>query len=203
MHIEFLVEGLSDEVVLLNVVPKIVGQAVSFDIHPFDGKPDLLSKLEGRLKGYSHWLPDDWRIVVLIDEDREDCIELKRKLESCAEHAGLQTRSGSILGQPYVVLNRLAIEELEAWFFGDIPALKQAYARIPASLNQKAGFRNPDSIPYGTWEALEKVMKNNGYFRTGMNKIEAARSISVYMEPGRNKSHSFMVFREGLIDLTN
>lgn len=201
MHIEFLVEGPSDEIVLLNVVPKIVGQAVSFDVHPFEGKQDLLRKLDGRLKGYSHWLPEDWRIVVLIDEDREDCTELKRKLEASAENAGLQTKSNSILGQVYVVLNRLAIEELEAWFFGDVQALNQAYPRIPANLDQKSGFRNPDSIAHGTWEALERVMMKYGYHRSGLNKIEAARAISVNMNPEQNSSRSFSVFREGLIAL--
>jgi hypothetical protein len=65
MHVEFLVEEPSAEAALSNIVPKIL-RDVTFRIHPFQGKQDLLSKLLPRLKGYRGWLPDDWKIVVLV-----------------------------------------------------------------------------------------------------------------------------------------
>jgi hypothetical protein len=64
---------------------------------------------------------------VIIDEDRADCQALKQVLEKEAHDAGLLTRTAAA-GQPYQVLNRIAIEELEAWFFGDVEVQSKARA---------------------------------------------------------------------------
>ena len=76
MHLEFFVEEESAERLLQGLLPKVLGRSDSFFAHVFQGKPDLLDKLPARLKGYQTWLPPDWRIVVLVDEDRQDCPEL-------------------------------------------------------------------------------------------------------------------------------
>ena len=115
MHIEFLVEEPSAEAALHNLVPMICGSDISFDIHAFRSKSDLLAKLPLRLKSYRKFLPPDWRIVVLIDEDRQDCIALKDVLEDAAIQAGLITRCRARGGSRFQVLNRIAVEELEAW----------------------------------------------------------------------------------------
>jgi hypothetical protein len=143
MHIEFLVEESSAEAALQNLVPKILGSTVSFAVHPHQGKPDLLANLPGLLKGYRDWLPDDWRIVVLLDADEGDCRELKASLEDVAGGARLVTKSLTALGSHVQVLNRLAVKELEAWFFGDVEALSAAYPGIPVSLAKKARYRKP------------------------------------------------------------
>ncbi len=200
MHIEFLVEEPSAEAALRNLVPKILGQDVSFAIHPHQGKPDLLTKLPGRLKGYKNWLPEDWRIVVLIDADNDDCKKLKAELEKKAARAGLVTKSGARTGARFQILNRLAIEEIEAWFFGDVEAILAAYPRVSLNLAQKASYRNPDAIAGGTWEALERELQNVGYHPGGLIKISAARNISAQMKPERNRSKSFQVFKQGLLD---
>jgi hypothetical protein len=97
------------------------------------------------------------------------------------------------------VVNRIAVEELEAWFFGDATAIMQAYPGIPASLPQKAKYREPDAIAGGTWEALERVLQRAGYFKGGLAKIEAARSIARKMDPQQNRSISFRCFRDALL----
>ncbi|MCC7352812.1 MAG: DUF4276 family protein, partial [Anaerolineae bacterium] len=127
MHFEFLVEEESAEAALNILVPKIVGAGITFKIHTFQGKPDLLKNLPARLKGYRLWLPDDWRIIVLIDKDQRECMELKMELERVAREARLVTRSAAQGDDRFQVLNRLAIEELEAWFFGDVEAIATAY----------------------------------------------------------------------------
>ncbi|MEA2046068.1 MAG: DUF4276 family protein [Euryarchaeota archaeon] len=73
-------------------------------------------------------MPDNWRIVVLIDEDRQDCNKLKLKLENAAIDAGLTTRTSAEADAKFQVLNRILVEELEAWFFGDSEALHSAYS---------------------------------------------------------------------------
>jgi len=200
MHIEFLVEEPSAEKALESLIPKIVGNAVSFKIHPFQGKPNLLANLPARLKGYRQWLPSDWHVVVLIDVDNEDCRALKQRLEQVAVDAGLATKTAAG-GERFQVLNRLAIEELEAWFIGDEEALRAAYPRIEKNLAQKEKYRDPDAIAGGTWEALERLLQKAGYFRGGLGKVTAAREISQHMVPERNRSRSFQVFRDGLLEM--
>jgi hypothetical protein len=200
MHIEFLVEEPSSEAALKNLVPRFIGNDISFNIHVFQGKQDLLVKLPDRLKGYRSWLPGDWYIIVLIDQDGENCLTLKQKLEKIAHDQGLITRSNPKPNGKFQVINRLAIEELEAWFFGDVTALNMAYKRVSSSLDRRTRFRNPDAI-HNTAEALERVLNASGYYRGGMPKIEVARRITEYMDPNRNTSKSFRVFRDALIDL--
>jgi hypothetical protein len=198
MRIEFLVEEYSAEAVLINILPRILREDITYAIRTFNGKPDLLSQLPKRLKGYRHWLPEDDRIVVLVDQDREDCIALKAKLEETARQAGFTTKSDAGDHRKFKVVNRLAIEELEAWFFGDLEALARAYPRVSPMIGQKSQYRNPDAITGGTWEALERVLKKAGYCPGGMSKVDNARKISGFMEPDRNRSKSFQVFRDTL-----
>ena len=84
MHLEFLVEEESCAEALKHLVPKIVGDGAGFKIHAFQGKQDLLASLSTRLKGYSSWLPVDWRVVVLVDRDNDDCKALKEQLDEIA-----------------------------------------------------------------------------------------------------------------------
>ena len=200
MHIEFLVEEPSAEAALRNLVPKLAGENISYNIHVFQGKQDLLIKLPKRLRGYHPWLPENWNIIVLVDKDQDECVELKKRLEEIANREGFRTRSNTNSDGKYQVINRLAIEELEAWFFGDVNAIKLAYPKIPAFLDKNKNFRNPDGI-HNTSEALGRILKRYGYYRGGLPKIEVAKRISINMDPDRNNSKSFQVFRNALIDL--
>src|SRR3954464_5235174 len=112
MHFEIFVEERSAEAALLSIVPRIISPN-TFEIYPHNGKPDLLRKLPNRLRGYRSWLPTDWRIVVLVDADRQDCGILKQELERHARAAGLHTRSTARSASRIQVINRIAIEELE------------------------------------------------------------------------------------------
>lgn len=96
------------------------------------------------------------------------------------------------------MLTRIAIEELEAWFFGDADAVRAAFPRVSPNFEKKANYRDPDSIGGGTWEALERVLKAGGYFKSGLRKTECANEISKFMEPLNNRSKSFQIFWEGL-----
>ncbi len=201
MHVEFLVEEPSAEAALAELLPRVMGGRASWRIHVHQGKSSLLAKLSGRLKGYAHWLPDDWYIVVLIDEDRQDCHELKRRMEDAAMTAGLRTRGTRHDTERIQVVNRIAVEELEAWFFGDVPALCAAYPGVPVTLEHKRGLRDPDAISGGTWEALERVLQQAGHCKGGLPKIEAARLIARHMQPGRNRSRSFRAFHSALASM--
>jgi Domain of unknown function (DUF4276) len=200
VHIEFLVEDLSTREALLILLPKMLHSGTEYEIHAFRGKQDLFSKLPSRLKGYAGWIPEEWRIVILVDRDNEDCQELKKKLEQFALDSGFITKTRQSNRQPFRILNRIMIEELEAWFFGDAQAILKAYPGIP-NFSQKAKYREPDAIQGGTWEALERELQKAGHFRGGLDKVEAARKIAKFMDPKINRSASFQVFYQGLLNL--
>jgi hypothetical protein len=184
------VEEYSMEAALELLLPKMLGD-IEFQIIRFQCKNDLLKNAPDRLKGYAAWLPENWRILVLVDRDDDDCAQLKARLETMAADAGLLTKTQAQPGQRFQVANRIAIEELEAWFFGDWTAVHTAYPRVPATVPQKSGFRDPDRVAGGTWEAMERVLKRAGYFSTGLRKLELARSVAKYMDIQRNRSRSF------------
>ena len=129
-------------------------------------------------------------------------MELKRRLDSCCRDARLSCRAHE-LGDAIQVLNRIVIEELEAWYFGDWPAVRRAFPRVPKTVPKQAKYRQPDAIAGGTWEALERILQRAGYFKTGLRKIELARTVGCYADAEHNRSHSFQTFRKGLQDLVD
>lgn len=187
------------EAFLRSLLPRLLPQDRTFEVHPFQGKNDLLGKLEQRLRGYAAWLPADWRIVVVVDRDDDDCHVLKRQLEAIARRAGLRTRARAG-NAPWQLVNRIAIEELEAWHFGDWAAVCSAFPRASSNVPHRQGFRNPDAIVGGTWEAFERVMQARGYFKSGLLKIEAARAIGANVDPARSTSPSFRAFRDSIVE---
>jgi hypothetical protein len=142
MHIEFLVEEYSVERVLRCLLPRMLPEQVTFEIHPHQGKPDLLSKLPGKLAGYARWMPPDWCICILVDQDEDDCLDLKGTITRIASRAGVRA------------LVRIAVKELESWFFGDAQAIHQAYPRVSCTLDRRAKYRNPDAIRGGHGKRL-------------------------------------------------
>jgi hypothetical protein len=198
-HLELLVEEPSMEAFLRAFLPRLLPQDRTFEVHAFEGKGDLMGKLEARLRGYAAWLPADWRILVVVDRDDEDCLGLKQRLEATAQRAGLCSRSRAG-GLPWQLVNRIAIEELEAWYFGDWSAVRAAYPRLPSTIPNQQRYRDPDAIAGGTWEAFERIMQRHGYFKGGLRKIEAARLLGGELEAGRNRSASFCRFRDAVLD---
>ncbi len=199
-HVEVIVEETSMEVALRLLLPRIIGD-LPFEIRPYQGKNDLMQRLPSRLRGYAAWLPETSRILVVVDRDDDDCQNLKSKLDKMATDARLVTRTKS-RGKRFDVVNRIAIEELEAWFFGDWEAVQAAYPRVSATIPNQTSYRDPDAIAGGTWEALERILQKAGYFVTGLPKIEAARTIAASMVPARNRSRSFQALRNALLDMT-
>ena len=197
-HVEFHVEEPSMEALLRGLLPRVL-TTVPFDIYTYQGKPDLLKELPVRLKGLATWLPATWRVVVIVDVDRDDCAELRARLDGIVVRAGMRVRSGNGAWQ---VVNRIAIEELEAWYFGDWEAVRTAFPRVP-DVSRRREFRDPDAIAGGTWEAFERVLQAAGYFRGGLQKTMAARQIGEHLDAERNTSTSFGKLCEVLRELTS
>ena len=199
MHLEFFVEEPSMEAFLQGLVPRLIPSDCTFEVHVFRGKPKLLRNLPKVLRGYRDWLPADCRLVVMVDRDDDDCREIKRQLEAAAH--GLLARSQTA-DNSWQIVFRIVIEELEAWYFGDWDAVRDAYPEVSANIPQKARFRDPDAVKGGTWEAVERILQEHGHFRTGLRKVEAARMISARLDPDRNRSRSFAAFRDVVVEAT-
>jgi hypothetical protein len=75
------------------------------------------------------------------------------------------------------LVNRIVVEEIEAWYFGDWEAVRSAYPRAAPTVPNRQGFRDPDAVAGGTWEAFERLLQRHGYFKGGLAKIDAARAI--------------------------
>lgn len=177
------------------LLPRWLAIGPTFETHLFNGKSDLLRRLLPRLRAFRHWLPPTYRIIVLIDRNGEDCLLLKGALDNAADAAGFRTpRTG---GTGWEVVNRIVVEELEAWYFGDWEAVRAAYPRVSPHVPTRSGYRDPDAIR-GTWESFERIMQEHGYFEDGLRKVEAARAIGAHLDPQRCRSRSFRAFRDAI-----
>ena len=128
-RLEVLVEEPSAEAALRHLLPKLVPVAVRWKIVNFRSKSRLLKELVARLRAYRARVErgEDVRILVLVDRDDDDCLELKRGLNTAAAQARLSSRSRPDPDGGF----RVVVEELESWFLGDPAALRAAFPSLP------------------------------------------------------------------------
>jgi hypothetical protein len=212
MHIEILVEDSSGARLLNVLLPMFWGQEGemhTWRIHAYRGigripsglvtkgdpaKRILLDQLPRLLRGYSN-TPGIDAVVVVLDTDNRDCAEFLTEL---------QTLVDACRAAPNTII-RLAVEEIEAWYFGDEQALLKAY---PKAKRDVLGRYVQDSV-CGTWEALADAVRPGGsagirkagWPLPGQVKHEWAEKIGPLMDPERNVSPSFKKLRAGLVRL--
>lgn len=199
LTLHFYIEEPSMEVALLHLLPKILeGKRYDSRIFTFNGKPDLLRKLPQRLQAYRYHADPKTRAIIILDRDNDDCLLLKQRLETIAQNASLTTKTRPNSRGEFQVINRIAVEELEAWFLGDENAIRTAYPRVP-SFEKRASYRDPDAMKNAA-EQLEKLLRPH-YHKGGLAKKRAAHDIAQKMNPATNRSRSFQVFRDALLGL--
>jgi hypothetical protein len=196
-HLEFLVEEPSMETFLMAILPNLIGGRATFSVHSYQGKGDLLGKLGARLRGYAKWIPNTCKIFVVVDRDSANCTALKAVLEQHAAQANLVSRS---TGGYWNFVSRIAIEELEAWYFGNWDSMIAAYPKVAKNVPAQASYRDPDAIAGGTWEALERILQRSHYFTGGLRKLELAQEIGSRFDSNNCSSRSFSVFREAVLE---
>jgi hypothetical protein len=99
----------------------------------------------------------------------------------------------------------VAIEENEAWFLGDISAIKKAYPKAKDSVLNT--YIN-DSI-CGTWEKLADAifpggstsLSKKGWQAIGTEKSKWAEKITPHMNVNNNASPSFRYFQTKIMEL--
>jgi len=209
MHIEILVEDSSGEKLLESLLPKLFGmqgEPHTWHVHAYRGigripknlnaggdpaKRILLDQLPRLLRGYGK-TPGVDAVVVVLDSDRRNCEDFLAELKAVA--AGCNPAPNTLF--------RIAIEEMEAWYFGDQQALTVAYPKAKIQVLRRY---EQDSV-CGTWELLadaiypggSAAIKKAGWPLPGQVKHEWAERIGPLLDPDRNLSPSFGKLRDGL-----
>lgn len=209
MHIEILVEDSSGERLLQVLLPQLLGpqgEPHTWHLHAYKGigripqglvtkadpaKRILLDQLPKLLRGYGK-TPGIDAVVVVLDTDKRDCAAFLAELKAAAEACNPVPDT----------LFRLAIEEMEAWYFGDQDALLAAYPRAKREVLRKY----VQDSACDTWELLadaihsggSTAIKKAGWPLPGQVKHEWAAKIGPLMDPERNISPSFGKLRDGL-----
>ena len=187
----FLVEGPTDEEFLRAFLCHIGLASARFEIHPFGGRPALLADFVSSLGD-----PRDGAVVILADQDN---LEEQDEYDDCnALKSAFEKQIPKNLRQHVRV--RLACHEREAWYLGDISALKEAYPDTPSTSWKKIGVpENPDTVPNPS-EQLAGIR----HFK----HTDAARKMGKALGrkckgggDGGNRSASFRCFVKGVQDL--
>ncbi len=212
MHIEVLVEDSSGEKLLECLLPQLLGpfeDPHTWRLHSYKGigripkglrntvdpaKRILLDQLPRLLRGYGR-TPGIDAVVVVLDADTRDCRAFLNELKTLAASCGPVPTT----------LFRLAIEEMEAWYFGDRLALLGAYPR--AKMDVLNAYVQDSAC--GTWERFadavypggSAAIKKAGWPLPGQVKHEWAEAMGPRLALDRNVSPSFCKFRDGLRSL--
>ena len=210
MHFEILIEDLSGKTALDILIPEVIRTDDTFRVISYRGighipkdlqsQTDaqdriLLDRLPSLFKGYgktyfSNPAKQHTVLLVVCDLDKK-CLKTFRQeliaiLNEC--NPEIETRFC------------IAVEEGEAWFLGDLAAIRKAYPDAKSSILNR--YQN-DSI-CDTWELLADAiypggsikLKERGYQAVGKEKSEWAERITPYMDINNNKSPSFCYFRD-------
>lgn len=177
----FLLEEPSMKHLLTGLLPRLMPGWVEgehFLCVPHEGKSDLDRSVPRKLAAWR--VPDD-RFVVLRDNDAAVCEQVKARLvKLCADS-----------GRPDTLV-RLACQELEAWYLGDLDALAAAYEepRLCAPAMRKR-FATPDVWAKPSVE-VQRVLP-------AFQKGQCARRMGMCLGgPDESGSRSFQVFVAGV-----
>ena len=215
MHFEILVEDESGKKALNILIPKLIDHEHTFTVHAYKGigripknlgahedarKRILLTQLPRLLRGYGNTFtnyPENYSAAVILVCDLDDkCLkDFRRELDAILQGCTPRPRTRFCI----------AIEEGEAWLFGDIPAIKKAY---PEAKNAVLSSYHNDSI-CGTWEKLADALfpggaaalSAKGWQAVGEAKSVWAERITPHMDVNNNKSPSFAYFRSKIFEL--
>jgi len=217
VHFDILVEDQSGKNALNILVPKILGtadEAHTFEIHWYKGighipnclKPKtdakkriLLDQLPRVLRGYGKTYAGrrgfPAAVIVVCDLD-DKCLKSFRN-----ELLGILDQCNPAPTTRFCI----AVAEGEAWFLGDIAAIKSAFPNAKDSVLDS--YVN-DSI-CGTWELLADAVYKGGHTAlasqgrsaVGAEKSVWAERICPYMDIDRNLSPSFGHFKKKVQEL--
>lgn len=177
----FLLEEPSMKLLLEGLLPRLMPGWVAgqhFLCVAHQGKSDLDLSIPRKLSAWQY--PGD-RFVIVRDNDAADCVAVLKKIKGlCA-----------VAGRPDTLV-RLACQELEAWYLGDLEAVAAAFEQPKANTPAlRKRFANPDS-----WEKPSVELKR---LVPSFQKGAGARAMAQHLRnPEHNRSHSYGKFVTGV-----
>jgi hypothetical protein len=216
MHFEILVKDSSGKTALEILVPRIIDiQQHTYKIHTYKGighipkgltpnsdprKRILLDQLPRLIQGYgiTHAKSSDKFpsvLIVICDLDTKCLKAFRQELLTCVDSCYPQPKTQFCI----------AIEEGEAWYLGDLAAVKKAYPKA----KQKVLNEYINDAICRTWEKLADAVYRDGssklsklgYQAIGTEKAKWAKEITPFMDVDNNQSPSFCYFRDRLRQL--
>ncbi len=177
----FLLEESSMKLLLDGLLPRLIPGWVAgqhFLCVPHQGKSDLDRSIPRKLSAWQY--PGD-RFVIVRDNDGADCEVVLKMLKAMCVAAGRPD-----------TLVRLACQELEAWYLGDLDAVTAAFGQAKAnSPAHRKKFADPDAWKKPSVE-LERLVSS-------FQKGAGARAMAQHLrEPEHNRSHSYRKFVTGV-----
>lgn len=174
IELVFLLEEESAKEMLVGILPRLLDpkSGVSTRFIVFEGKQDLEKQLVPKLARYQN---PEARFIVLRDQDRHpDCRAVKSRLHSLCRQSGRKA-----------LKVRIACQELEAFYLGDLAAVEQGLGLKGLAKRQgEKKYRSPDSVVAPAKE-LERLTK----FR--YSKVLGSRAIAPHMALQSPRSTSF------------
>lgn len=173
-------EEPSAKALLEGLLPRLLPMRdISLRFVVFEGKQDLEKQIVRKIRV---WRLPDTRFVVLRDQDSADCQDVKESLVKLCQKAN----------HPEALV-RVACREIESWYLGDLEAVGRALDLPHMGKHQESKkYRDPDNL---SKPSRELELLSAGRYQ----KVSGSRAIGLHIElDGRNRSHSFGVFLQGL-----
>ena len=177
-EIVFFLEGASEE----NFLKGFLGQHLKKNIErkfiKFEGKQDLLKTLENKM---CLWTESNTYFFILVDQDNNDCKELKNELLKICQ----KTKKAH-----YDVC--IACRVLENWYLGNLSLVSKVYKKDQLINNyNKSPLRN--AISGDGLDSLDGYKKLEE-LKIGYQKIAGSRELGKIFTKENNASLSFKIF---------
>jgi len=186
-YLHIFTEEASAKNLFESIIPQIIPEDVYYRIYPHQGKQDLEKALSSVIPSISR--TPGALILVTRDQDQSDCVAIKEQFNQIMINK---------CSCPYKI--RIICKELEAWFLGDLEAIKKAYPRFnPDAYINKAELRNVDAISNPNRLLLRMIPEYND--RETLPKLESSESISKHLNLQSNRSSSFNQTLNGISEL--
>jgi hypothetical protein len=204
LRLHVLVEGPSEAAFLEQWFPRFLPQhALTIiphrgkgrlpghsDARPHPRREGLLDQLPAKLRAYGRILdPSTDRILVFLDLDDDACLDLKRRMLATLDTCNPKP----------VVLFRIAIEEMEAFYLGDPAAIRRAFPHAKLRSRRMKSYVQ-DSI-CGTWELFREVIDAIIEDKPGWAEKMGAHLGTEWRGRDANRSPSFRQFCKAILQL--
>jgi len=160
------------------ILPKILPQNVNFHILVHQGKNDLKKVLSEKIASLSR--VEGAKILITMDQDANDCKQLKQKLSDLI---------GKNCNCDYKI--RIVCRELESWLLGDLSAIERAFPKFKSGLyTKKPQMRNVDKTKGKPSDLLLRIIPEFKD-RKNLPKIELSKKVAPFLDIVNNCSPSF------------